>query len=84
MEKAFLEDQKRKVAEYLEQSSELDADEKKKIGIVSQYISSLLEPESFTSDESEDIRKLALEFEYEQDTDFAEWLKNQISSRTSD
>lgn len=84
MEKSFLEDQKRKVAEYLEQSSELDADEKKKIGIVSQYISSLLEPESFTSDESEDVRKLALEFEYQQDTDFAEWLKSQISPRTSD
>lgn len=74
MDNAFLEDQKKKADTYLEQPSASDTEQKRKVAIVSQYISSLLTPDSFTDAEREDSRKLALELEYQEDTDFDEWL----------
>lgn len=74
MDIAFLGDQKKKADAYLEQSSISDAEQKRKVAVVSQYISSLLTPDSFTDAEREDIRKLALELEYQEDTDFDVWL----------
>ncbi len=76
MDIAFLEDQKKKADAYLEQSSISDTEQKRKVAIVFQYISSLLTPDSFTDAEREDIRKLALELEYQEDTDFDMWLKS--------
>lgn len=74
MDIAFLEDQKKKADAYLEHPAISDTEQKRKVAIVSQYISSLLTPDSFTDAEREDSRKLALELEYQEDTDFDEWL----------
>lgn len=75
MDTLFLEAQKNKAVLYLEKLGDTDSDEKNKVAIVSQYISSLLEPGTFTDAEREDIRKLALELGYEAEIDFDAWLK---------
>ncbi len=80
MNTGFLEEQKKKADAYLEKSLASDAEQKRKVAIVSQYISSLLTPDTFTNDESEDIRKLALELGYEESTDFDIWLKSAPSA----
>lgn len=72
MDKNFLEKQKAKASECLQTK---EGAEKQRISIVVQYISSILEAEKFTDIEREDLRKLALELDYKEDTSFDEWEK---------
>ena len=73
MDKTFLEQQKKLVLQRLEGFGDKDAPEKKAVAIVSEYLSSLLNPEGFTDAQKEDLRKLALEYGYKEDTDFSKW-----------
>jgi inorganic pyrophosphatase len=81
MNKAYFEEQKNKATEYL-QSLQTDDEKKQKISIISQYISSLLAPEAFTQAQNEDLRKLALEVGYQEDTLFADWIKTLEPSKS--
>ncbi|KKW22678.1 MAG: hypothetical protein UY67_C0038G0007 [Candidatus Kaiserbacteria bacterium GW2011_GWA2_52_12] len=67
----LLKEQIKKVSEYLESA---EGETKQKISIISQYLSSLLEPEKFTDIQREDLRKLALELGYQEDTSFEKWI----------
>ena len=73
MDKTFLEEQKNLALRRLESLEDKDEPEKKAVAIVSEYLSSLLHPENFADAQKEDLRKLALEFGYKEDTDFSKW-----------
>jgi len=73
MDKTYLEEQKKLAAQRLEDLGGKDVPEKKVIAVISEYLSSLLYPENFTDAQREDLRKLALEFGYEEDSDFSKW-----------
>ena len=74
MDKTFLEQQKKLALQRLEGFGDKDVPEKKAVAIVSEYLSSLLNPEGFTDAQKEDLRKLALEYGYKEDTDFNKWV----------
>ncbi|MBI4136263.1 MAG: hypothetical protein HY481_01810 [Candidatus Vogelbacteria bacterium] len=73
MNKTFLEKQKNLALQRLESFKDNNEPGKKAIAIVSEYLSSLLYSENFTDAQKEDLRKLALEFGYKEDTDFSKW-----------
>lgn len=73
MDKTFLEQQKTLALQRLESFGDKDGEEKQAVAIASEYLSSLLHPENFTDAQKEDLRKLALEFGYKEDTDFSKW-----------
>jgi hypothetical protein len=73
MNKDFLEQQKALVLQRLEALGDADAQGKRELTIVSEYLSSLLHPENYPEADKEDLRKLALELDYKDDTDFAVW-----------
>lgn len=73
MDKTFIEEQRNLVLQRLEDFASKDAAEKKAVAIVLDYLSSLLYPERFTDAQREDLRKLALEYGYREDTDFSKW-----------
>lgn len=73
MDKTFLEQQKNLAVQRLEGFGDKDVPEKKAIAVVSEYLSSLLNPEGFTDAQKEDLRKLALEYGYKEDTGFSKW-----------
>jgi len=73
MDKTFLEQQKNLALQRLESFGDTDTPEKKVVVVVSEYLSSLLHPEGFTDAQKEDLRKLALEYGYKEDTDFSKW-----------
>lgn len=76
MNKDFIKQQKTASLQQLEQIKDSQEGEKKKdMSIISQYLSSLLEPEKFNDAQKEDLRKLALELKYKEDTEFTEWHK---------
>ena len=75
MNKEFMEQQKTLVSQRLEALGDADAQKKRELTVVSEYISSLLHPENYSDADKEDIRKLALELGYEENTDFAAWEK---------
>lgn len=71
MDKDFLTEQREKASEYLQKQ---EGETKQKISIIFQYLSALLEPEKFTDIESEDLRKLALELGFQENTLFDQWV----------
>lgn len=73
MNKEFIEQQKTLVSQRLETLGETDAQKKRQLTVVSEYLSSLLHPEKYIEADKEDLRKLALEFGYKEDTDFTAW-----------
>ena len=73
MNKDFVEQQKTLVLQRLEALGDADASKKRELTVVSEYLSSLLHPEKYTEAQMEDLRKLALELEYKEDTDFTAW-----------
>ncbi|OHA44247.1 MAG: hypothetical protein A3G04_01780 [Candidatus Taylorbacteria bacterium RIFCSPLOWO2_12_FULL_44_9] len=73
MDKTIIEKQKNLALQRLEKLGDKDESEKKAVAIVSEYLSSLLHPEAFTDVQKDDLRKLALEFGYKEDTDFNKW-----------
>lgn len=72
----FIEQQKTLAQQYLEGLGTEKAKEKKAASIVVGYLSSLLNPENYTDAQKEDLRKLALELSYQEDTDFNKWVEN--------
>lgn len=64
-------EQREKASEYLQKQ---EGEIKQKISIIFQYLSALLEPEKFTDIESEDLRKLALELGFQENTLFDKWV----------
>ena len=83
MDKTFLEEQKNLALRRLESLEDKDEPEKKAVAIVSEYLSSLLHPENFADAQKEDLRKLALEFGYKEDTDFSKWTSTSLASGES-
>lgn len=73
MDKDFLKKQKDLVLQRLEALGDETTEKKRELTIVSEYLSSLLHPEKYTEAEKEDLRKLALELGYKEDTDFSAW-----------
>jgi|GEM_PF-2412119 len=73
MNKEFIEQQKTLVLQRLEALKDTDAKSKQELNIIAGYLSSLLHPEKYTDADKEDLRKLALELGYKEDTDFAVW-----------
>ena len=74
MDKTFLEQQRTLALQRLESFGDKDASKKRAVAVISEYLSSLLNPESFTDAQKEDLRKLALEYDYKEDTDFSKWI----------
>jgi hypothetical protein len=72
MDKDFLTEQRENASEYLQKQ---EGETKQKISIIFQYLSALLEPEKFTDIESEDLRKLALELGFQENTSFDKWVE---------
>lgn len=83
MDKTFLEHQKNLALQHLEKLGAVDGREKEAVSIVSEYLSSLLHPESFTDAQKEDLRKLALELEFQENTSFEEWTKTHGEKTTT-
>ena len=79
MNKDFLEKQKNAAFKKLTELKDVSDKQplKDKISIIHQFISSIIEPEGFTDIQKEDFRKLALELNFTEGTDFTEWLKVQ-------
>lgn len=75
MDKTFLEHQKNLASQHLEKLVGTEGKEKEAVSIVSEYLSSLLHSENFTEAQKEDLRKLALELEFQESTSFEEWIK---------
>lgn len=73
MDKTFIEQQKNLAKQRLEEFGEKKGQEKQATATVYEYMLSLLNSENFTDAEREDLRKLALEFGYSEDTDFSKW-----------
>lgn len=73
MDRDFVQQQKSLVLQRLEALSDGEVQKKSELTIVSEYLSSLLQSEKYTEAEKEDLRKLALELGYQEDTDFTEW-----------
>ncbi len=71
MNRDFIEKQKKDAQQKLES---VESVEKQRISIVFQYLTSLLEPEKYTEADREDLRKLALELGFKEDTVFSEWV----------
>lgn len=80
MNEIFIEQQKALALQYLESGSEKDEEKIKAIAIVVEYLSSLLDHDKYTEAEREDLRKLALEVGYKDDTDFNRWISNTLTS----
>ena len=78
MNQPFLTEQKNLALKELEAISGSENQRKERISIVIQYLTSLLEPESFTEAQREDLRKLALELSFKEDTLFSDWIKLNI------
>lgn len=74
MNKNFLEKQKNKVQNQLNKTADVDSAIKNKLFIIFNYINSLLEPEKYSDTQREDLRKLALELNYNEDTEFEKWF----------
>ena len=74
MDKVFIQEQKTKTIRNLEPLEQDKGHIKQALVIVSEYLSSLLNPEEFTEDQREDLRKLALELGYTEDTKFDVWF----------
>lgn len=78
MNKDFLEKQKNVALEQLKILENTgDSQREKKVSIISQYLLSILTPESFSDAQKEDLRKLALELGYKEDVDFSRWYNAQ-------
>ncbi len=71
MNRDFIEKQRKNAQQKLES---VEGVEKQRISIVFQYLTSLLEPEKYTEADREDLRKLALELGFKDDTIFSEWV----------
>lgn len=71
MNKDFIEKQKKDAQQKLEG---VEGVEKQRISIIFQYLTSLLESEKYTKADREDLRKLALELGFKEDTVFSEWV----------
>jgi transcription termination factor NusB len=74
MDKAFLEKQKMEAAQYFDKIPDSEREKRRMVSIILQYVTSLFEPERFSDVEKEDLRKLALELNYKEDTDFSKWI----------
>ena len=74
MDRNFLEKQRNLALQRLKELEDKGDEKKKAVVIVSEYLSSLLNPDNFTDAQKEDLRKLALELGYKEDTAFFEWL----------
>ena len=73
MDKAFLEQQKKAIEQAISQLPETDIQQKKDLSVIYNFVCSLLDPEKFTDIQKEDLRKLALELGYMEDTPFKSW-----------
>ncbi len=71
----FLTEQKDAALKELGAISGSENQKKERISIIIQYLASLLEPDSFTEAQREDLRKLSLELGFKEDTVFADWVK---------
>ena len=74
MNKDFLQEQKGKVQNQLNKTADVDSAIKSKLLIIYNYINSLLESEKYSDIQREDLRKLALELKYGEDTEFEKWF----------
>ena len=76
MNREFLEQQKQDIHNKRSQlhGEEIDKNLKKKLFVLYDFVSSLLESDKFTDPQKEDLRKLALELRYTENTSFEEWL----------
>ncbi len=75
MNKDFLKNQKTAIEKALTQVGETDVAQKKDLSILYNFVCSLLEPDKSTDIRKEDLRKLALELGYSEDTKFEDWTK---------
>lgn len=82
MNKDFVERQKTLVSQRLEEVKDENTREKRELTIIAEYLSSLLHPENYTEAQTEDLRKLALELEYKEDTEFTAWEATVASRAT--
>ena len=73
MDTAFLEQQKKEVERTISQLADTDIQRKKDLSVIYNFLCSLLDPEKFTDIQREDLRKLALELGYTEDTVFRGW-----------
>lgn len=73
MNKKFVQQQKEQVLRKLSTLKGPETQEKRQLFVLSQFLSSLLNPEGFTENEREDLRKLALELGYKEDSSFVDW-----------
>ena len=76
MNKGFIEQQKKLALEHFKSYGKSDSKGKKAVLVVLEYLSSLLNTEDYTENQREDLRKLALEFGYKEDTIFDKWILN--------
>jgi len=74
MKKNSLEEQKNKVQNQLNKTADTDSVIKNKLFIIFHYIDSLSQPEKYSETQREDLRKLALELKYNEDTEFEKWF----------
>lgn len=74
MNEDFIKQQQAIASERLSKLIEAESDKNRKVSIVFQYLSSLLDLDDFTDAQKEDLRKLALELGYKEDIDFETWF----------
>lgn len=73
MNQDFIKEQKELALKEIEKLGNTEGQKKQQLSVVFQFLSSLLEPEEFTEAEKEDLRKLALEMSFEENTKFEDW-----------
>jgi len=76
MDRDFLNRQKLNISNKLDQlqRQQNSNDLKNKLSILYNFTSLLLEPDKFTESQKEDLRKLALELNYTESSNFEEWF----------
>jgi hypothetical protein len=75
MDKAFFEQQKKAIEQTISQLPEAEIQQKKDLSVIYNFVCSLLDPEKFTGIQKEDLRKLALELGYSEESVFKDWKK---------
>lgn len=74
MNREFIQKQRDIAIEVFKTCGEGGSQKRKAISVVIVYLSSILNPDDYTEDQIEDIRKLALELGYTEETDFNKWV----------
>jgi hypothetical protein len=78
MDKIFLEEQKKAIEQAIGQLPEAEVQQKKDLSVIYNFVCSLFDPEKFTDIQREDLRKLALELGYTEDTVFRNWKSKKV------